>query len=114
MTWLLVFASLSMMAEPAASAPPPPWSAVLDCGRTIYALDPLISGTPRLLAGARGVEAAYANALARASASDAQTLSRSQEAWSKQRNMRAFKRRADTCIDRMQKTRVLALKGHGR
>lgn len=106
-----MLAGLPITGAPA--APPPPWSAVLDCSRTVYAIDPLICGAPKLLAGARRVEEIYAAALAGMPDNDARALGQSQEAWSKQRNMCAFKRRADVCIDRLQKKRVREIERHG-
>lgn len=108
MMWLPMVVALVGSGQ--APAPPPPaWTPVLDCQRQVYAMDGLICEDAKLLAQTRDVEASFTAALNRARAADRAGLVADQEAWSKRRNLCAFQTRAATCIQRLQKQRLLYL-----
>ncbi len=109
---LTMFALAAAMASAQASVPPPPpWSPVLECDRRVYAIDGLVCEDASLLAGSRIMEAAYARALATLPAEQGARLAETQQAWSKQRNMCAFKRKAKACVARLQVQRTRAIEG---
>ncbi|KSB91784.1 hypothetical protein AS593_07110 [Caulobacter vibrioides] len=86
--------------------PPPNWSPNLDCNARIYAVDTLICEDVALLESARKVEAAYVRA---AAVRPDGSLQADQVAWSKQRNMCVFERKASGCVKRLQDRRTKTL-----
>lgn len=109
MFWLLMIAA--PIAAQAPVPPPPSWSPILTCDQTVHAVDRLICDTPALLAGARRVEMAYREALSRGATADSANLAADQEAWSKQRNLCVFKRKAAACVRKLQDSRTDLLDG---
>lgn len=109
---LTIFALAAAVAVARAPTPPPPsWSPDLDCDRRIYAIDGLVCEDAALLAGSRKMEAAYARALAALPAQQGAQFADAQQAWSRKRNMCAFKHKARACVDRLQVQRTRAIEG---